>query len=128
MSDKKDLSPLLLRVALGLVFILPGLSKFTNPDMIIGMLAGLGFPAASLLGWILLLSEIGFGSAVLAGYKTKYTIWPLVVILVVALFKVTLPELGTSPMAMITVLWHVLGIATLVSIYYTGPGSHAIKG
>ena len=59
--------PTLLRVVLGLLFIIPGLGKLVNPAMIIGMLGQLGFPAATLLGWVLLLSEIVFGAAVLTG-------------------------------------------------------------
>ena len=119
--------PTVLRIVLGLLFILPGINKFGNPAMIIGMLGDLGIPAAGLLGWVLLLSEIGFGAAVLFGYKLKYTVWPLVLILAVATLKVGLPALGSSPMAMINVSFHLLGIAALISLYLTGPGEKAVK-
>jgi len=119
--------PTVLRIVLGLLFILPGINKFGNPAMIIGMLGNLGIPAPGLLGWVLLLSEIGFGAAVLFGYKLKYTVWPLVLILAVATLKVGLPALGSSPMAMINVSFHLLGIAALVSLYLTGPGEKAVK-
>ena len=120
-------SPTILRAVLGILFIVPGLNKLSNPAMIIGMLGDLGFPAASLFGWILLLSEVGFGAAVLVGYKVKQTVWPLVLILAVATLKVGLPALGTSPMAMINVSFHLLGIAALISLYLTGPGEKAMK-
>ena len=119
--------PTVLRIVLGLLFILPGINKFGNPAMIIGMLGNLGIPAAGLLGWVLLLSEIGFGAAVLFGYKLKYTVWPLVLILAIATLKVGLPALGSSPMAMINVSFHLLGIAALISLYLTGPGEKAVK-
>ena len=119
--------PTLLRVVLGLLFIIPGLGKLANPAMIIGMLGQLGFPVATLLGWILLLSEIVFGAAVLTGWKTNYTVWPLVIVLAVATLTVGLPMLGKDPMAMINVSFHVLGIAALISVYLTGPGAYAVK-
>jgi putative oxidoreductase len=125
--ENSKYGPTILRVILGLLFILPGLSKLANPAMIAGMLGELGFPVAGLLGWILLLSEIFFGAAVLVGWRTKQTIWPLVLILAVATLTVGLPALGSSPMAMINVSFHLLGITALVSVYLTGPGAYTVK-
>jgi putative oxidoreductase len=121
-------APTLLRIGLGLLFLLPGLSKLSNPAGIIGMLGGMGIPAATLMGWILILSEIGFGGALLAGYQTKKVVWPLLVIMVVALLAVHIPAwIASAPMAMISVLTHVLAILGLVSIYLSGPGEWAVK-
>ena len=122
-----EYGPTILRLVLGLLFILPGFNKLMNPGMIIGMLGELGFPATSFFGWILILSEILFGISVLIGWKVKYTVWPLVIILAVATITVGLPALGSSPMAMINVIFHVLGIAALVSLYLSGPGAYAVE-
>ena len=119
--------PTILRVILGLLFILPGLNKLANPGMIIGMLGQLGFPAAAFWGWVLLLSEIVFGIAVLVGWKLRYTVWPLAVVLVVATLVVGFPALGKDPLAMINVSFHLLGIAALISLYLAGPGAMAVK-
>jgi len=119
--------PLVLRIALGLLFIIPGLSKLANPGMIIGMLRELGFPAAAFLGWILLLSEIIFGAAVLAGYKIRTTVWPLAIIMVIAGVTVAIPQIGSNPMAVPMTLFHLVALAGLVSLYFTGPGAHAVK-
>ncbi len=122
----KEYAPTVLRVGLGLLFIIPGLAKLMNPGMIIGMLEGMGMPAPALLGWIVLLAEIGFGAAVLFGYKLQQAVWPLVVILAVALFMVHVPNLiAKVPMAMPMVLFHVLGITALWSLYLSGPGAKA---
>jgi len=121
-------APTVLRVALGLLFVIPGLQKLVNPAMIIGMLGDLGFPAPAFLGWVLLLSEIVFGAAVLAGWRLKYTVWPLVIIAVVALFTVHFPAwFAKQPMALISVLFHVLAAAALVSLYFSGAGAYAVK-
>lgn len=117
--------PLVLRIALGLLFIIPGLSKLASPGIIIGMLRDLGFPAAALMGWILLLSEIVFGAAVLAGYKVRTTVWPLAIIMVVAGVTVAIPQIGSNPLAVPMTLFHLVALAGLVSLYFTGPGAHA---
>jgi uncharacterized membrane protein YphA (DoxX/SURF4 family) len=73
-------------IFLGLVMVVPGLMKLfiMGPAMITEMLTGLGFPAASLFAWLLILSEIGFGAAILAKWKLEYTRIPPMIILVVA--------------------------------------------
>ncbi len=121
-------APTILRIGLGLLFIIPGLAKLANPQMIIGMLTGMGIPAPALAGWLVLLSEIIFGAALLAGWRLKKVVWPLVLILVVALFMVHIPNwIAAAPMAMPMALFHVLGIAALVSLYFSGPGAKAVK-
>ena len=112
-----------LRIALGLFFIIPGLSKLMNPAGITGMLSGLGFPAATLFAWILLLSEIIFGASLLIGYKTKIAVWPLSIILVVAIILVVIPGFDFSnSQSVMTLLWHLVGLAGLISIGSVGPG------
>jgi putative oxidoreductase len=129
MKEKNTMyAPTVLRLGLGLLFIVPGLQKLANPAMIIGMLGDLGFPAAALLGWVLLLSEIGFGVAVLSGWKLDKTVWPLVIITLVALFTVHFPAwFAKQPMAIISVLFHLLAVTGLVSLYFSGPGAMAVK-
>jgi putative oxidoreductase len=128
MSENKNYAPALIRLGLGLLFIIPGLAKLANPQMIIGMLTGLGIPAPALMGWVVLLSEILFGAAVLAGWKLQKTVWPLVLVLVVALFMVHVPNwIAAAPMAMPIALFHILGIAALVSLYFSGAGAVAVK-
>lgn len=117
----------LLRLTLGLLFVVAGIGKLLNPDGISGMLGGLGFPAPTFFAWLLLLSEIVFGLAVLVGWKLNYAVWPLVVILVVALLTVHLKTLG-DPMGTINVLFHLVGLAGLLSLYFTGPGAWAANG
>lgn len=126
-KDKSEYGPTALRLVLGLLFLIPGFSKLANPDMIIGMLGGLGFPAPTFFGWVLLLSEIAFGASVFLGWKVKYTVWPLTIVLLVAVVTVYVPKLATDPMAMITILFHFLGIASLVNLALTGPGAFAVS-
>ena len=125
---KENYGSFILRLGLGILFFIPGLQKLANPGMIIGMLGGMGIPLAALMGWLVILSEIVFGATILAGYKLKVTVWPLVVILIVALITVHIPAwISGAPMALISVLFHLLAIARLVSLYYSGAGAYAVK-
>ena len=125
--DFAQYAPTVLRVFLGLLFLVPGFSKLFNPSGIIGMLDGMGFPAASLFGWIVILVEVFFGLALILGYYTKYVVWPLVVILLVAMITVTIPSFGQNPMAYINLLFHIVAISGLVSLYLSGPGEKIIN-
>ncbi|MEK6855354.1 MAG: DoxX family protein [Nanoarchaeota archaeon] len=117
----------ILRVFLAALFIVPGIGKLINPAGIIGMLSGLGFPAASFFGWIVLLSEIIFGLALLVGWKVKYTTWPLIIILIVATLIVHIPAVSMeNPMTLLNVLFHLIGIAGLINIFLTGAGAWAV--
>ena len=128
MKQNADTAQLLLRVTLGLLFIIPGVSKLMDLSGITGMLGGLGFPAAGLFAWILLLSEIIFGITLVLGWKTQKTAWPLVLILVVATLLVHLKSVDFSnTMTVINVLWHLVGISALLSIIWTGPGKYKLR-
>lgn len=122
----KEYGPTILRIVLGLFFIITGLMKLTSPDVIIGMLTNLGFPAPVFFGWVVLLSEIIFGSLVLIGWKPEISVLPLVVILLAAIFTVHISLIGTGPMAMINLMFHITGIAALVNLALTGPGELAV--
>jgi len=114
----------LLRVTIGLLFLIMGFSKFANPSGIIGMLGSIGFPAAAFFGWLLLLSELVFGALILIGYKVRYTAWPLAIILIVAVLTVAIPTEGISSAS---AFFHYISIAALISLAWTGPGEWAVS-
>ena|SRR3989344_8745106 len=121
--EKKGLSLALLRMALGLLFLVQGLGKLMNPAGITGMLSGLGFPIANVFAWILLLSEIIFGLSLVIGYKTKIAVWPLFIVLLVALILVVIPSIEVSnPGSYMGLGWHLIGLTGLMNIRAFGPG------
>ena len=122
MNDK-SLSLALLRISLGLFFLIPGLSKLMDPAGITGMLSGLGFPIPIFFAWILLLSEIIFGGSLLIGQKVRFAVWPLFIILITAALLVALPNLSFSnSQSVMTLLWHLVGLAGLITVRAFGPG------
>jgi len=127
MENNKGYGLAILRIVAGLLFLLPGIMKLMDPAGITGMLTGLGFPAPSFLAWILLLSEIIFGASLIVGWKTKYTTWPLVIVLLVATLTVALPGALENPIGWINVLFHLVGMGALISILLDGPGAWAVS-
>ena len=124
MTNKHLIGHTLLRVTIGVLFLIMGFSKLQDPSGIIGMLGGLGFPIAAFFGWTLLLSEIVFGALILVGYRVRKTSWPLAIILAIAWITVVIPTDGiTSPNS----FFHLIGISGLVTIALSGAGKWAIK-
>ncbi|MEK6908547.1 MAG: DoxX family protein [Nanoarchaeota archaeon] len=80
------------RILLGLVMLVPGLLKLfvIGSDAVVGMLSSnvLFSWAPGFWAWVLILSEIVFGIAILASWKLEYTVWPPIVIMLVAAFTV----------------------------------------
>ncbi len=120
-------APTILRVFLGLLFLIPGVAKLSNPSGIIGMLGGLGFPMAAFFGWIVILVEVIFGITIILGYKLKYTVWLPLIVMVVATFAVVIPSWLKNPSSAGNLLFHLLAIGGLISLYLSGPGEKAIK-
>lgn len=97
---EKDYVKTLNLVLLGLVMLLPGLMKLfiIKPSAVTSMLTGIGFPIPMFFAWVLILSEIIFGLAILARWKLNYTVWPPIIILVIAGLTTTISwqSLGQS--------------------------------
>lgn len=76
------------RILLGLVMLVPGLLKISDPSKVIGMLTGMSLFswAPTFWAWVLILSEIVFGIAILFKWKIEQTVWPPIIILVIASF------------------------------------------
>ena len=116
----------LLRVTIGVLFIITGYNKLLDPNQVSGMLSGITLFAwaAVFWTWVLIISELLFGVLILIGYKVKYTTLPLAFVLLVAVFTITIPNAGwTSTNA----LFHYISIAGLISLSLTGPGEWAIS-
>lgn len=76
---------LALRVSAGLIFISAGWMKLHNIEMISGMFASLGIPAAYALTWVVALLEFVGGIALVAGMWVQLFAWPLAFTMLVAL-------------------------------------------
>ena len=122
-KDTHMIGHTLLRVMLGLLFVVAGYGKFSNPQGVVGLLTGIGFFAPTFFAWVLLLSVLVFGALILIGFKVRYTAWPLAFILLIAELTVVIPNQGilSTPS-----FFHLVSIAGLATIALTGPGKWAV--
>jgi len=123
----KDYGSLVLRIAIGMLFVPVGLMRLFNPGEFIGQLQAVGMPAPSFVAWTVLLSEIIFGTCVFVGWKVKYAIWPLIAIMIGAILFVFLPGFGLNVGSWIMTFLHVIVIGALLSLFFTGPGKFGVK-
>ena len=126
MDNDKSYGLAILRVLVGVLFIIPGIMKLIDSSGITGMLTGLGFPMPQVLAWVLLLSEIIFGISLVLGFKTKYTVWPLVIIMAVIVVKIAVPGALEDPSGWVNVMFHLVSIGALITVFLEGPGAYAI--
>jgi putative oxidoreductase len=65
------LAPVILRVALGAIFVAHGLPKLTSPDQFVGFFAQIGIPAPAFMTIVAGLVEAIGGLLLVAGYGTR---------------------------------------------------------
>jgi putative oxidoreductase len=91
-------SPLLIRIAVGCIFLSEGIQKFLFPDQLgAGRFEKIGIPTPDVFGPFVGAMEIICGSLVLIGYYTRLASVPLIIIMVVAISTtkiIELPEKG----------------------------------
>lgn len=119
-------SPLIVRVAVGLIFAMHGWQKLSVMGVggVEGMLNALGFPMAGLLAVVLIAAELVGGIFLILGVFTHWSAKVLVVVSAVALFAVHLPNgffLGTGGYEFILLI-----LAATLSVLITGPGKYSL--
>ena len=109
------------RILLGLLMLVPGLIKLFvfKPSGVTGMLTGFGFPLPMFFAWLLIISEIIFGIAILANWRVQYTALPPIIILVIAML-VTLPWGEFSKIQASTALFHLVAASNYWLISQAG--------
>ncbi len=125
--SRPDVALGLVRLAVGLLFLIPGIMKFNSPEMFQGMLGdmfGLTGGALMLAFWLVVLFEALGGLFVILGKLIPWQLYKVslfgqLIILLVALFAVHIP--GEMPMREPVILFHILGVASLVGLLVTPP-------
>lgn len=72
------------RVLMALLFVYFGYMKLMNFGGSVGYFTKWGFPAPQLMAGLAVLFELGFGLALLAGWKTRWMAWALAIYVVIA--------------------------------------------
>jgi uncharacterized membrane protein YphA (DoxX/SURF4 family) len=85
-------SVILIRLAVGAVFLSEGIQKFLFPaDIGAGRFAKIGLPSPDVLGPLVGSFEIACGILVLAGLLTRLAVVPLITIMCVAIYSTKVP-------------------------------------
>lgn len=125
-GDKmRDLAPLVLRVAVGLVFTMHGWQKLQGGvPFVAGFLTQLGFPAPELFAVLLIAAELGGGILLILGLYTHWAAKVIAFVALVAFATVHMKNgffLSTGGFEFIMVLF-----AAALSIMITGPGKWSL--
>lgn len=75
---------LVARILLALIFILSGIGKFADIAGTAGYIGSVGLPAATLLAWLAAIFETVGGIAILIGFRTRETAWAMAAFCIVS--------------------------------------------
>lgn len=89
-QKNKDLALLLLRLGVGVIFIVSGWGKLTGMEGTQQFFGSIGIPLPGLMAWVVALVEFLGGVMVLIGYKIKIPAVLLAFIMLVAILTVKL--------------------------------------
>ena len=93
-SSEAPAAVVIIRTAVGLVFLSEGMQKFLFPDAVgAGRFAKIGLPSPEILGPFVGAVEIVCGALVLLGLVTRVAVLPLIVIMIVAIASTKIPTL-----------------------------------
>jgi putative oxidoreductase len=118
-------APSILRVVVGLIFLVYGWNKLQNPAGFEQMLTGLGFPAAVALSWLVIALEVAGGAALIVGLLVRPIALLFAIEMIVSSLTVKL-ELGFAPEAATGIELDLALLASSVVLLILGPGRLSI--
>ena len=124
----KDVTTLIARIVIGIVFIVHGVLKWRiGPKVIAGFLGMIHVPLPGVMSWVLIAVEIFAGLAIMLGIYIRPAARLLVLILLIAIVAVKLP-IGLVGGAMQGPGYELdLGLlTTLLLLLQTGPGKYSL--
>jgi|RhiMetdeSRZDD1v2_1073273.scaffolds.fasta_scaffold97147_2 putative oxidoreductase len=84
----------IMRVLVGITFLLTGLPKLANPGGFTGFLTSLGIPLPGFFALIVIALEVGGGLLLIAGLATRWVSLLYIIEMIVTTLLVKLPRLG----------------------------------
>ena len=123
LSKNHDLAILLLRIAVGVVFIFAGWGKLNGIEGIQQYFGSLGIPLAGIVAWLVALIEFIGGIMVLVGFKARIPNILLAVIMFCAFF---LTKLSDFSITAANVRVDIIMFLVTVSLAIMGSGSLSV--
>ena len=127
-SSAADTGRLVLRVVLGVLILLHGISKLPGPpEFIVGMLGKVGLPP--MLAWLVYVGEILAPVLLILGVWTRAAAWVVVVNMVVAVALVHVPQLlQMGKQGGYALELQAMYLFTAVAVAMLGAGRYSIGG
>jgi len=124
-ADKwQDWAPLVLRIVVGVTFLVHGYLKVGDPAQFIGFLTSLGVPVAAFFGWLVILLELIGGILLILGLGTHWLAKLFAIEMIAAIFLFHLPNgfLATKGGYEFVLLL----LAAAISLMITGAGQYSL--
>lgn len=128
-SANAGLGLLILRVVIGIVFVMHGMGKLVGPpfagggmDGTIGFFTNVGIPAPAIAAWLVALLETLGGLALILGAAVPIVALLLAIDMAVAILKVQLGK-GFSP----GYEFELTLLAGLMCLFFAGPGIMSVQ-
>lgn len=116
----KDLGLLLLRIGVGIIFVVAGWGKITGIEGVQGFFGNLGIPMAGIMAWVVAIVEFVGGIMVLLGAYARIPYLLLAIIMVVALFTTKLGgEFSAARLDMMLLL-------ASLALFLAGSGKYSV--
>lgn len=115
-----DFALLLLRLGVGIIFIVSGWGKLTGIEGVTGFFGNIGVPMPFIMAWVVALVEFFGGIMVLLGAYAKIPYLLLAIIMVVAIFLVKLDQ-GFSASRLELML-----LLSSLALFFMGSGNYSV--
>lgn len=115
-----DLALLILRIGVGVIFIVSGWGKLTGIEGVQGFFGNAGIPLPGIMAWVVALIEFFGGMMVVFGAYAKIPYLLLAIIMLVAIFMVKIDQgFGASRLELMLLL-------TCFALFLTGSGQYSV--
>lgn len=115
-----DVAPLLLRIGVGVIFIVAGWGKINGIAGVEGFFGGLGIPLPGIMAWVVAIVEFVGGIMVLLGAYARIPYLLLAFIMVVALLTTKLGgEFSAARLDLMLLLAN-------LALYFLGSGKYSV--
>ncbi|MEX0771786.1 MAG: DoxX family protein [Balneolales bacterium] len=119
-NNYHDLALLLLRIGVGVIFMLAGWGKLTGIEGPQTMFADLGIPVSGLMAWVVAIIEFFGGLMVLTGTYIRIPTPFLAFIMLIAILTVSMPQ-GFGAMRLDLLL-----LLTALALLMLGSGKYSV--
>jgi putative oxidoreductase len=121
-SKFKDYAPLLLRIGVGLIFIVAGWGKLNGIEGTAAFFGSLGIPMAGIMAWVVGIVEFVGGIMVLVGFRVQL---PALLLATVMLVAILTSKLGADNVFQAMRLDLMLLLSSL-TIFILGSGKYSV--